>query len=84
MNVQIIFQVLMFYFLIILFVFIYFGCAGFSLLHVSFSLVVVCKLFISVASLLQSQALGRTDFSHYSTWAQWLWLPCSRAQAQCF
>ena len=46
-----------------------------------FSLVVVCRLLTAVASL-GAQALGCVGFSTCSTWAQKLWFPDSRAQAQ--
>ena len=58
------------------------SCAGFPLVWESrgYSLVAVCGLLIAVASLVVD--LGCLGFSSCGTWAQYLWLPGSRAQAQ--
>ena len=55
---------------------------GFSLAVAkgSYSLVAVHGLLIAVASLVAEDR--HTGFSSFSTWAQELWLPGSRAQAQ--
>ena len=45
------------------------------------SLVVVCSLFIAVASV-AAQTIGHAGFGSCDTWAQWLQLPGDRACAQ--
>ena len=59
-------------------------CAGFSLVVMrgGYSLVVMKGLLIVVTSCCGVQALGHTSFSSCGTWAQELWFPGSRAQAQ--
>ena len=58
-------------------------CAGFSLVVASGT---ICRhapaSHCSGFSCYRAQDLGRSGFSTWSTWAQELWLPGSRAQAQ--
>ena len=59
-------------------------CMGFSLVAVSgsYSLAVVHRLLIVVASPDVEQALGCMSFSSWGMWTQTLEFPGSRAQAQ--
>ena len=59
----------------------YYLCKFLILAVQPFSLVAVCRLLTAVASLSGAWVLG-TDFSSCGTWAQWLCLRGSRAQAQ--
>ena len=77
-------------FLIVLFMYLFLAVLGLCCCCVGFSPVVASKgysiavahgLLIAVASCCRSQALGHSDFSSRSRWAQKLWFPGSRAQA---
>ena len=70
------------------FIYLHFGCAGSLLLYQLFSGCSEPGLFFSCSALASHcdsssvQALGHTGFSCCYVWAQQLWFPSSRAQAQ--
>ena len=85
------FLIYLFYYFILFYLFIVFGCVGSLLLPAGFSLVsasggysqLQCAGFsLRWLLLLRSTGSRRMGFSSCGTWAQYLWLVGSRAQAQ--